>query len=352
MQTRCPHCETRFRVTESQVNAADGFVRCSVCEEIFNAFEVAEQDEYQPSLLSPEQLQEQPQEQAQEEHTQEDQQQTPDNEPSAKQTNDDAISSNEFNLSKAEIDEYENHEAEHQEQDGNHVEQNKKPDEQTPASKTIKEPEKTETVDFNKTAATDSARKDAFDFFDEDDNESLSHVVPEQFKHAYTSDSGSWLPTLFWGIGTLLLIGTLALEYVWFNRDQLNQLPQLQAWTEELCQRIECKDISVRDPKKIELVSRNVYSHPNEKNALMVNITMKNQADFAQPYPIMQIRFSDVRGGDVAARRFFPDEYLPAEILQQTTPQAKLFEAGTNMTFTMEIQDPGKQAMTYEFDFL
>ena len=326
MQTQCPHCETRFRVTESQVNAADGFVRCSICEEVFNAFEVAGQDEYQPSLLK------------------EDQQAAPDNESAAEQNTDDEART-------SDLSETENFEAQNSEQQENSskADSDSFPDS---ASDITEEPKKTETVAFNKTAATDNSRKDAFDFFDEDDNESLSHVVPEQFKRAYTSDSGGWLPTLFWGIGTLLLIGTLALEYVWFNRDQLNQVPQLQAWTEELCQRIECKDISVRDPKKIELVSRNVYSHPNEKNALMVNITMKNQADFAQPYPIMQIRFSDVRGGDVAARRFFPDEYLPTEILQQATPQAKLFEAGTNMTFTMEIQDPGKQAMTYEFDFL
>lgn len=334
MQTQCPHCETRFRVTESQVTAADGFVRCSVCEEVFNAFEVAEQDEHQPSLLRPAQ-------------PQEEQAQTPDNEHPAEQANDDAISSNELELS-----EPEDYQAEHIEPDDSNLEKNEALNNQPPASETIEEAEKTKTGEVNKTAASNDSRKDTFDFFDEDDDESLSHVVPEQFKHAYNSDLNSFLSTFFWGIGSLLLIGTLALEYAWFNRDQLNQIPQLQAWTKELCQRFECKDISIRDPKKIELISRNVYSHPNEKNALMVNITMKNQADFAQPYPVMQIRFSDVRGGDVAARRFLPDEYLPAEILQQATPQAKLFEAGTNMTFTMEIQDPGKQAMTYEFDFL
>ncbi len=76
---------------------------------------------------------------------------------------------------------------------------------------------------------------------------------------------------------------------------------------------------------------------------------MKNNADFAQPYPIMQINFSDVRGGNVAARRFLPGEYLPAEIQQSGS---QLLESDTNMTFTMEIRDPGKQAMTYEFDFL
>jgi hypothetical protein len=113
----------------------------------------------------------------------------------------------------------------------------------------------------------------------------------------------------------------------------------------------------MRDPSKIELISRNVYSHPNEKKALMINVTMKNNADFAQPYPVMQVDFSDVRGGTIVARRFRPTEYLAAQPLdtdhQATESWAdSLFEPGTNMTFTMEIQDPGKQAMTYEFDFL
>lgn len=306
MQTRCPHCETRFRVTESQINAADGFVRCSVCEEVFNAFDATEQNEHQQSLL--------------------DQQYTAD-ETSIEQTPDPKI----------------NGDLEHSK-----FEQADDDNKNEISEDIIRD----ETVDLDEPSASDGSQKDAFDFFDEDDDEPLSHVVPEQFKDSYASGSGSFLSNLFWGVGTLLLIATLGIEYAWFNREKLNQIPQLHTWAEQLCQYIECKDITMRNPKKIELVSRNVYSHPNEKNALMINITMKNQADFAQPYPVMQIKFSDVRGGDVAARRFLPDEYLPSEILQQASAQARLFEANTNMTFTMEIQDPGKQAMTYEFDFL
>jgi len=322
MQTQCPHCDTRFRVTEAQVNTADGFVRCSVCEEVFNAIEVAEQDDYQQSLLS---------------------QAYSDNEPPVEQTTDTDIkddtdtevTDNELDLSDLENIHFEQAE-------DNTYENNTTED--------IDDLNTIETVDFNETSATDYSRKDAFDFFDEEDNESLSHVVPEKYKDSYTSDSTNLVSNLLWGAGTLLLTATLLIEYAWFNRDQLNQMPQLQAWTEKLCQQFECKNIAMRNPAKIELVSRNVYSHPNEKNALMINITMKNQANFAQPYPIMQINFSDVRGGNIAARRFRPTEYLPAEIQQQASQQ--LFEPDTNMTFTMEIQDPGKQAMTYEFDFL
>ena len=84
----------------------------------------------------------------------------------------------------------------------------------------------------------------------------------------------------------------------------------------------------------------------------MVNVTMKNNADFAQPYPVMQIEFSDIRGGTVAARRFLPAEYLPVEAQHANTEQSRMLLPDTSSSITMEIQDPGRQAMTYEFNFL
>ena len=54
MQTQCPHCETRFRVTENQIALADGFVRCGACKQVFNIYDDADQaslDNEQQSLL-------------------------------------------------------------------------------------------------------------------------------------------------------------------------------------------------------------------------------------------------------------------------------------------------------------
>jgi len=37
--TQCPHCQVKFKLTESQLNAAKGSVRCGACLNIFNAKE-------------------------------------------------------------------------------------------------------------------------------------------------------------------------------------------------------------------------------------------------------------------------------------------------------------------------
>ena len=299
MQTQCPHCATRFRVTESQVKTADGYVRCSVCKQVFNAIDVAETDK----PLSP----------------------LHDQKHAIDDTGNPAQIDPQFPSSDMPLDKEESDTTHHTEP---------------------------ETIDLNRTSASAEPHKDAFDFFNEEATESLPHVVPEKLKDRYASGSAPLLSNLLWGAATLLLTATLFIEYAWFNRDQLNQIPQLRALSDKICQQVDCKDISMRDPSKIELISRNVYSHPNEKDALMVNVTMKNLAEFAQPFPVMQIYFSDVRGGSVAARRFFPEEYLAEEYLSDNAGSPLLLEPDTNMTFSMEIQDPGKQAMTYEFDFL
>jgi predicted Zn finger-like uncharacterized protein len=302
MQTQCPHCATRFRVTETQVNIADGLVRCGVCKEVFNAFDATVQNDNQPSSLDD----------------------------AAEVVVEQEIEIDGLRESRAEAEQA----ADEHETTENH--------------EVIAEAHNQPTA-FGKLPATEVSGNDAFDFFDENVNESLAYVVPEKFRDSYPHSAKS---TLLWSIGILTLTATLLIEYAWFNRDQFKHVPELQTWIEKICQQVECKNAALRDPSKIELVSRNVYSHPGEKNALMVNVTMKNNANFAQPYPVMQIEFSNVRGGTVAARRFLPSEYLPVESRQAGTEQRRLLLPNASSSITMEIQDPGKQAMTYEFNFL
>ena len=295
MQTCCPHCNTQFRVTEAQINTADGFVRCGICEQVFNAFDVASQHKHQHSLLV---------------------------EATAAETN----TKENFNaLSDTDVTDNVD----------KHIETQAAPDNEQNTT--------------SETTSTEKTEKDSFDFFDETVNESLSHVVPDHFRENHLYGSKPVTSTIFWSIGTLLLSTTLCIEYIWFNRDQFNHITELQTLIDKTCEQLECNHMTLRDASKMELVTRNVYTHPNEKNALIVDVSMKNNAQFAQPYPVLQIDFSDVRGNTVAARRFFPNDYLPADTQKK---QQRLLPPDTSTSITLEIQDPGKQAMTYEFNFL
>ncbi len=295
MQTHCPHCDTRFRVTEEQINTADGYVRCGVCKEVFNAFEVASQDENQPSLLKAESI----------------------------ETNQDTLSDEAAKNAGIETQAAAVASGDFQSTDD-------------------------EPINYGETSAVDDAGKDTFDFFDETVNESLPHVVPDQFRETHSFRLKSAVSTILWSFASLLLAITLCLEYIWFNRDQFNHITAFKTVIDRACKQFKCQSISFRDASKMELITRNVYSHPNEKDALIVDVTMKNNAEFAQPYPVLQIDFSDIRGNIVAARRFLPSDYLFIDDPQQR----RLLAPDASASVTLEIQDPGKQAMTYEFEFL
>lgn len=280
MNTHCPQCGTQFRITEAQIELADGYVRCGVCEHVFNVFEVAGKsaaENIQQSSLAADDM------------------------------------------------------------DG------EKP------SVMFAE---TERIDEEQTAATKNMQDDSLDFFNEEVTRSLPHVVPEKFRKSDDNSKPSAISTVLWSIGTLALTATLLLEYIWFNRDQYYQSEELKAAIAALCQQFNCDQLSMRDPGKIELTARNIYTHPNEKNALMVDITIKNTAAFSQPFPVMNISFSDLRGNAVASRSFLPDEYLAIDINNNKDQQALLLQPNTSTSLTLEIQDPGKQATTYVFDFL
>ena len=313
MQTHCPHCDTRFRVTETQINTADGFVRCGICKQVFNAFEVADQDEHQQSLLR------------------------------------ESSSDSQFDEPSSIPDETPEIETATEETDVVELHDSLADNE---ASEPCTYQPDDEAVDYNETPAADGSHKDAFDFFDETVNESLPHVVPDQFRESRSYGVSSVVPALLWSIGILTLTATLFIEYVWFNRDQFNQIAEFQKLITNICEQFECKNISLRDSSKIELITRNVYSHPNTKDALIVDVSMRNNAKFAQPYPVLQVEFSDIRGNTVAARRFYPDDYLSIDATGTAHKQRSLLQPDVTSSISLEIQDPGKQAMTYEFNFL
>lgn len=51
--TQCPECGTRFKVTDVQLEAHDGLVRCGRCHEVFDAIKHLHDDEPNPQLSLP-----------------------------------------------------------------------------------------------------------------------------------------------------------------------------------------------------------------------------------------------------------------------------------------------------------
>lgn len=184
---------------------------------------------------------------------------------------------------------------------------------------------------------------------DDESEHVLPDVIPPELraetrsaKHGY-----SVIGSLLWTLAILTMIVTGLLQYAYYDRLRLVQYDELRPWLGVLCKYARCDLPEPRDAQRIELSSKNVYTHPNADDALMVSVTMVNQAEYAQDFPLLELRFENVRGQAIAARRFTPDEYLdiPAE-------QIKKMQPGAPVSFNLEIVDPGKDVMSYEFRFL
>jgi predicted Zn finger-like uncharacterized protein len=154
------------------------------------------------------------------------------------------------------------------------------------------------------------------------------------------------LATLGLGVLSLGLIGLLAGQSVYHERDRLAAYPEMVPMLQWMCNRLDCVLPPRRDPDAFQLSSRNVYSHPNVEGALMVQAVLSNQADFAQPYPLVELSFRDLQGELLAVRRFVPEEYL------QRAPTEASVAPGAPIHLHLEIEDPGPRAVAYEFRFL
>jgi len=183
----------------------------------------------------------------------------------------------------------------------------------------------------------------------ENNNPSLPDVIPADLR-AETNDPNkhySIIGTVFWSFCILTMILTGILQYAYYDRLQLVKFNELRPWLGLLCQYTQCDLPDPRDPKRIELSSKNIFTHPNTENALMISATIVNQAEFEQVFPLLELRFENIRGQMIAGRHFKPYEYLGIP-----EGQISKMEPGNPISFNIEIIDPGKEMVSYAFEFL
>ena len=142
-----------------------------------------------------------------------------------------------------------------------------------------------------------------------------------------------------------LLILLLAGQAAFHERERLLAYPELAPTVRWVCERLGCALAPQRDPDAYQISERNIYSHPTESEALMVQARFVNRADFPQPPPMVELSFRDLQGRLLAVRRFTPSEYRPGG------PSAALHAPGELLDMLVEIEDPGPQAVSYEFRF-
>ena len=145
---------------------------------------------------------------------------------------------------------------------------------------------------------------------------------------------------------SILLIGCLALQLLWVNRNALAQNPQWRTVIETLCTPIDCGLKPLVDLRLIRSDQLAVQSHPEFSNALRVKVQFRNDATFAQALPGLLLKFTNSRDEVLAERHFAPSEYLDSELQDLAAMPAK-----SQLQISLDLLDPGPQALNYEISF-
>jgi hypothetical protein len=96
---------------------------------------------------------------------------------------------------------------------------------------------------------------------------------------------------------------------------------------------------------QIQLVGREMRSHPEKADTLRLSATIVNRAARHQAFPGLEVILMDSSGQAIASRRFEPSEYLTtgADIEGGMTPEAYL-------PVILDLADPGRQAVGFELN--
>jgi predicted Zn finger-like uncharacterized protein len=149
-----------------------------------------------------------------------------------------------------------------------------------------------------------------------------------------------------WISACLLLLLGLAGQLGWAMRDTLIADPTVGPLLQQACAVLNCTLPRVRDVRQLRLLARDVQSHPTVPNALLISASVRNDAAFTQPWPIVTIRLSDANGKVIAMRRLNPSEYL-----DDVDALRRGIGAGATAALVFEVEDPGHQAVAFDLGF-
>lgn len=284
MFTRCPKCKEVHPLTAAVLSRSTGLVQCGRCNRIFNALSFLSDDWHASQTFNPEES-----------------------------------SGGELPIL------------------GGRSKRNVRHVVAAPAQKTTTDSSKNEVTPSN--AETSPASN-------ETDTEQTDEVTETE---QATEESQSGKPrTWLWGLAAFGLLLITVVNVGWTYRDHWLKQPGVHQWLLSTgWVKAEKPKGMFASPTEIQLVSRDMHTHPTRTGILVLSVTFVNLAKQTQAFPVLRITLLDGGNSPIAQRRLQPEEYLRegANIDAGLAPDVFL-------PVLLELADPGEQAVGFEIEFL
>jgi predicted Zn finger-like uncharacterized protein len=307
MLTRCPACETTFRITPEQLKARQGRVRCGHCQHVFNALDtlIEEVVATMPAVAIA----------------------------SAPATESSTLPEPAHQVSPQEKAEA---------ADVDFVLDAGEPALESPSVSEAATPDEVEPA-VTSSVVTDIAADVATPAYEEaiDDDASLdSSLGAEPMLHEDLEPRRRAWP---WAIAALLTLFVLALQAALLYRVELAVLyPESRPLLEEACNLIGCEIALPSKPELMSIESSDLHPDTSQPGRLQLVATLKNRAPFAQAYPHLELTLTDTADQALARKVLVPSDYLSKDI----KPQAG-FAANKDLAVTLNLDAGSLPAAGY-----
>ena len=150
-----------------------------------------------------------------------------------------------------------------------------------------------------------------------------------------------------WVLAACILSLALLAQLGFYQRRALLAHDDSRKVLEFSCSLLRCRLPLREDLAGLRVLDSDVKPHPRTKSALLITASLRNEASFAQNYPIVEVKLLDKSSRAVALRRFAPASYLgDADAI------AAGIAANASLPIIFEVIDPGANASGFEFSFL
>jgi predicted Zn finger-like uncharacterized protein len=175
------------------------------------------------------------------------------------------------------------------------------------------------------------------------DEEDFAQLV---FTPRFARKPRSSFAGLAWTLVCAVLVIGLGVQLAWAERETLVTDATLGPVLQKACATLGCRLPLVKDSARLRLLARDVQAHPSVAGALLITASLRNDASFGQPFPIVTITLADADGKRLAMRRFQPADYV-----DDAATRERGMPPGATSALVFEVQDPGQHAVAFEFGF-
>lgn len=144
-----------------------------------------------------------------------------------------------------------------------------------------------------------------------------------------------------WAVALPALALLLAVQLLLSQRVELARDARWRPLLIAACGVLRCEVPAWREPRAFTMLARNVQPDAKRPGVLHVIASVRNDAEWAQPLPVVVLSLSDVDGRVLAARAVPPADY--------GRPASTLVAPGDSVDIAFDVREPSPRVVSFDF---